>query len=322
VRSQMKQLVLHMPAGVIAPMRRGVISPLRAYFRYVPWRLGKEWLWRTVAAHLWWLEGTVTAATRSGDMLTIDASDIVGRYIYYFGIWEPNLTEWLRRVLRPGDVFVDVGANIGYFSVLASRLVGPDGLVVAVEPIPELHRQLEQNIAANGIANVRAVCGAAWDAHTSLDMFTREAGPSGTSTAYASWAERWHLVSAATVPAMPLSATLHPREIARARVIKIDAEGAEWRIIRGLYDVLSASRPDLEIVVEVAPKLLEQDHSSPEAIAALLAQHGFHPYRLDNKYEASAYYNGESVRPTRMNAWPEGVEQLDIIFSRSNSSVL
>src|SRR4051812_38970298 len=70
------------------------------------------------------------------------------------GRYEPSLTEVVRRYLRPGGVFVDVGANEGYFSAIAARLVGPTGRVVAVEPQARLRPVLEENFRLNGVANV------------------------------------------------------------------------------------------------------------------------------------------------------------------------
>lgn len=72
----------------------------------------------------------------------MDTQDLIQRYLYLFGAWEPHLTGWLRRRLRPGDGFVDVGANIGVFSVLAARLVGESGRVVAIEASADVHRRL------------------------------------------------------------------------------------------------------------------------------------------------------------------------------------
>jgi FkbM family methyltransferase len=324
MKRKLKRALERMPPRWRTTLRRLLVTPLRAYFRYMPGQTGKDALWRGVAAHLWWLEGTVTARTVSGDLLAVDARDTVGRYIYYFGTWEPNLTAWLQRSLRPGDVFVDVGANVGYFTLLASRLVGPDGRVVAIEALPEIHTVLERNVRANDARNVRAACVAAWNEDAALEMFTRvSGGPTGTSTAYASWATRWDLAPAATVTARPLPDILDPGEIERARIIKIDAEGAEWRVIAGLAGVLPHCRDDLEIVVELAPGLLREDGASPDDIARLLGEHGFRPYRLENDYDGSAYYGGNAARrPTRIAEFPSELEQFDVVFSRSDAPVL
>jgi FkbM family methyltransferase len=304
-------------------LRHVAIPPLRGYFRYMPVAHGKDLVWRKLVSHLWWLEGIVDAPTVQGDVLRVDASDIVGRYIYYFGVWEPNLTAWLARTLRPGDGFVDVGANVGYFSAAASRLVGPEGWVVAIEALPDTHAVLRHNLARNGLANVRTESVAAWDSEDTLEFFTRAAGPSGTSTAYPEWAERWDLAPATKVPARRLADLLSDREIERARVVKIDAEGAEWRVLRGFADALPRCRPDIELAMEVAPALLRLDGASAAALVALLGEAGFRPYRLENDYSPAAYYGDRDVRPpTRIEEIPEDVEQMDVVFSRTDAAHL
>lgn len=106
----------------------------REYVRHAPWSAGKRAL----------VENHLNAAlrdrplhrlarTRFGATFAVDTQDLIQRYLYLFGVWEPHMTRWLQRRLKPGDVFVDVGANIGYYSILASRLVGARGKVVAIE---------------------------------------------------------------------------------------------------------------------------------------------------------------------------------------------
>ncbi|MYS71579.1 FkbM family methyltransferase, partial [Streptomyces sp. SID5926] len=99
----------------------------------------------------------------SGGRFAVDTQDLIQRYLYLFGAWEPHLTAWLRRRLRPGDGFVDVGANIGVFSVLAARLVGDAGRVVAIEASPDVHRRLVGNARLNGLGNIRALNAAVSD---------------------------------------------------------------------------------------------------------------------------------------------------------------
>jgi FkbM family methyltransferase len=304
-------------------LRNVAIPPLRTYFRYAPVRHGKDLVWRRLVSHLWWLEGVVDAPTMHGHVLRVDAGDIVGRYIYYFGVWEPNLTAWLTRTLRPGDGFVDVGANIGYFSAAASPLVGSRGSVVAIEALPDTHSLLRQNMARNGLSNVRTACVAAWDCEATLELYSGAQGPTGTTTAYPEWADRWDLAPAAKVPAKRLADVLSDREIEQARVVKIDAEGAEWRVVKGFVDALPRCRPDLELVMEIAPALLEQDGASAAALVALLGEFGFRPYRMQNDYSPAAYYAGRAaLPPSRIEGIPDDVEQMDVVFSRTDASYL
>ena len=159
VRSALKSL----PPAFQAVLRGMLVRPVRSYVRYAPWSIGKLSLFNKISDHLWWLETTVDAMTLHGDLLQVDASDIVGKHIYYFGTWEPHLTNWIQRRLRPGHIFIDVGANIGYFTLLASRLVGETGKVVAIEASLPTFEALNRNIERNRAYNVRTVNRAAWD---------------------------------------------------------------------------------------------------------------------------------------------------------------
>jgi FkbM family methyltransferase len=84
------------------------------------------------------------------------------RLLHFYGEpYEPGLSRALRDRLAPGDVFLDIGANIGYFSVLAGRIVGPAGRVVSFEPHPEARSVLQQAVAANDLAGIIEIVPAA-----------------------------------------------------------------------------------------------------------------------------------------------------------------
>lgn len=312
--SSIKKAFARLPGPVRSLFRGPIIPPLRGYLRYSGGP-GRRAIWR-LASHLWWLERPVTARTRWGARLRVDAQDIVGRYIYWFGEWEPNLTRWLQRSLKPGDGFVDVGAYVGYFSILASQLV-KDGPVVAVEALPDTHACLLDNMARNGTKNVRAVNVAAWDSKGELEFFASGKNLTGTATLYRDWAERWQLSRQFRVPALPLSSILTEEEAARARVIKIDVEGAELHVLRGLVALLPGCRRDLELVVEVAPRILEDDGDSWQEMADLLATHGYEPRLLPNDYSASAYLSPRFDGPLPSAEIPRSAEQFDVVFTHA-----
>ncbi|MEF3112476.1 FkbM family methyltransferase [Streptomyces chrestomyceticus] len=260
------------------------------------------------------------ARTRFGATFVTDTQDLIQRYIYLFGVWEPHLTRWLERRLRPGDVFVDVGANIGYYSLLASRLVGEKGTVVALEASPDFHRVLRKQVAINGCGNVRAVNAAISDREEMLTFILASSHNMGANSIvpYAGEAE-----STFEVAAQPLSDVLSADELARARVIKIDVEGAEGSVVRGLVPLLDQLRSDAELAIEVTPqRMLELGESAEELLGALRA-HGFHMYRLPNDYTASRYpaaLRREAAVPIR---WREPItEESELLFSRVDAEAL
>ncbi|MEU7159227.1 FkbM family methyltransferase [Streptomyces chrestomyceticus] len=293
----------------------------RWYVRYAPGTLGKAGIVESyLNAGLRDHPRIRRARTRFGATFVTDTQDLIQRYIYLFGVWEPHLTRWLERRLRPGDVFVDVGANIGYYSLLASRLVGEKGAVVALEASSDFHRVLRKQVAINGCGNVRAVNAAISDREEMLTFILASSHNMGANSIvpYAGEAE-----STFEVAAQPLSDVLSADELARARVIKIDVEGAEGSVVRGLVPLLDQLRSDAELAIEVTPqRMLELGESAEELLGALRAN-GFHMYRLPNDYTASRYpaaLRREAAVPIR---WREPItEESELLFSRVDAEAL
>ena len=313
-----------LPESVRPILRLLTIRPLRFYFRYFPFSFGKLALWKRTAAHLWWLESHVKARTVFGSDLRVDANDIVGKYIYYFGKWEPNLTSWISQRLKPGDVFIDVGANVGYFSSLASKLLGDSGKVVAVEALPETFGRLKENLEMNGARNVRFANAAAWHKEEQVKIFTQPENPSGTTTLIQDWAVQWHLQQHVEVTAKPLPAILTPDEIKQARLIKIDVEGAEWNVVSGMASMMPACRHDLEIIMEVSRSMLEAHGKTGQDLLNVFSGWGFHPYHIVNDYSPAAYITQNAPpRPKRIERiFEEPGDQMDVIFSRIDAASL
>ena len=299
-----------------------ILSLVRSYFRYFPVRGGKRFLWGVLACHVRWLESWTTATTLFGSRLRVDLKDDVGRCIYYFGVWEPNLTAWITRSLSPGDTFVDVGANVGYFSALAARIVSDQGSVVSIESMPRTCDVLNTNFQLNGIRNGRIAPVAAWDSVGNLEMFGPSTGVLATASAIKSRADQFDLKSKVTVPCAPLSSILTEAEVKAARILKIDVEGAEWRVVCGMNELMESGREDLEIVLEANPDSLHQEGQSCQDVQMHFRSFGFHPYQIENIYgDLSRISLKPPSRPKRITQISES-EQTDVIFSRRDVDFL
>src|SRR5579875_1514459 len=174
---------------------------------------------------------TVDGVSEDGIRLRCRLPDLIPLYVYLFGTWEPELTAFLRRRLRPGDTFIDVGANIGYLSTLGSSLVGPHGCVVAIEPAAAARAALQENVATNDLTNVRLVAAVVSDREGELPLFVGPIYDSGITTTIA---RRFGLRQQGRVPAATLGALVTRDELATTHLIKIDVEGAEDRVLAGL----------------------------------------------------------------------------------------
>jgi FkbM family methyltransferase len=256
----------------ISPLALHLAPRMQAYMRDDGARGFKAWLYKTFldpytnvsAARL--VATSVFASRFEGKL-----SNVVQRAVFHFGVFEPNLTAWIRAHLKPGDVFVDVGANVGYFSLLASRMVGKDGRVIALEPAPSTFAVLEHNILLNKAENVRAVRVAAYDRIATLPMYSvaGEEAAGGASLVHVVGPQE------AEVSAAPLGDVLTSEELRRARLIKIDVEGAEESVVAGLLPLLDQLRDDAELVIELLPTTFA-------AVVECFAKRGFYRYLLKN----------------------------------------
>ena len=164
------------------------------------------------------------------------------------GDYEPNVTAVFRRFLRSGMHVIDIGANIGYFTMLAARLVGPKGSVLAVEPNPRNVRLLEASRRENGFEHVGIMQVAAGREPGLLVLNTSysngtTAPPPDTINA---------VLAAETVPCVKID-TLLPAG-GQIDFIKIDVEGAEYNALLGCQETIRRSRPI--IVSEFSPGLM------------------------------------------------------------------
>lgn len=149
--------------------------------------------------------------------------------------WEPTVIRELGRALRPGDVFVDLGAFVGAYTLLASRLVGPEGRVLAFEPDPATRRILELNVATNGALNVTVVPFAVGDRSGSVRF-----NASGDS------AGRIEAGGDIEVQQVALDDYCRDHEI-RPTVMKVDIEGGE----AGALGASTVAHSLRELVLEV-----------------------------------------------------------------------
>ena len=199
-----------------------------------------------------------------------------GKYIFAFREnYEPELVH-LERLLSPGDIFVDVGANMGIYTLVASRLVGEAGKVIAFEPSAQSFPLLRQNIALNGLTNVLAF-------PTALSHETGRArlyhGPDPVCNSLGkdpSWGG-----DAEEVATDALDNALRKISIDRVDVIKMDVEGAEEWVLRGALKVLTSMRPI--VIFEINPGVCSCLGLSPHGVPKLLQSLGYKCFVLEHR---------------------------------------
>lgn len=270
-----------------------------------------------------WLGGPmpVAAATRAGDRYLCALPDFIQTYLYLFGVWEPDVTAFMLRRLSPGATFVDVGANVGYHALVAARALGGEGRVVAIEASPSIFALLEGNLAANGAtARVRAVNKAAGETAGTVRTFK---GPD-RNIGLSSTVESRGLSPEADVDAAPLADLLEPDEISTARLVKIDVEGAEDQVLRGMGAFLDRCPRDVEIVLELSPTWWKDRDQTPRQVLQPLLDAGFNVYEIDNNLWPWRYLWARDVRPPRRlrASLDRRVPRLDLVLSRADAEEL
>ena len=293
------------------------VRVLRTYVRYGPTGRLAAALAETLDEYLQHHPITTTTCTQYGARISLTTNDLIQRYLYLFGTWEPNLTAWIRSRLKPGDTFIDVGANIGHFSLLAASLVGPVGRVVAIDASPHFAAALTLTAAANGYRNIRVVDSAVSATTGELSFYIKDHNNLGGTT---SVRPRNQPLPSFRAAAASLPDLLTPTELETSRIIKIDVEGAEADVVDGLLPYLGKLRQDAEIAIEISPnRLARQGRTAAEVIAALSAA-GFRCYRIDNSYAARSYTKHAVSQPRR---WCHDVTEMsELIFSREDHPTL
>lgn len=202
-----------------------------------------------------------------GLTFTLDLSDWIQRQIY-FGTFERQETKIVRKQLRPGMTFVDVGANVGYYTALAATLVGPSGRVVAFEPSPYAFRRLKQLIADNNLKHVTALNEGLSDVAGRLNLYLGIGSCNHTPTMVPH-----ENSSGVEVAVRTLDAVAEELGISQIDFMKIDVEGHELRVLAGARRLLTERRIK-NLLCEFNEHWLLQAGSSPEVLERLIASGG------------------------------------------------
>jgi FkbM family methyltransferase len=209
-----------------------------------------------------------------GHRMFVDDKDSMGLSID--PAFEPLETRFCIAAAKPGGVVVDIGANIGYYTLLFAKHVAPSGKVVAFEPDPDNFRLLSANVTMNAYANVTVVQAAVSNANEQLELYRNETNRMDHRTYDAG--EGWEAVP---VPAIRLDDyfTSDSRGI---DLIKMDIQGSEPRALAGMTRLLTEN-PAVVLVTEFWPYGLRGARQDPAEFLTQLSRLGFRFWRIDER---------------------------------------
>ncbi|MDO8751922.1 MAG: FkbM family methyltransferase [Dehalococcoidia bacterium] len=218
-----------------------------------PFKIARYWLLRTFGNPL-------QLVRVQGSVMRLDLRDRgIHADLFINGIREPQATKHLQSIIKPDWTMVDIGANIGYYVLMEARRAK---MVYAIEPGPENFKNLTHNVGVNGNLNVRSFQLAVGD-HEGVVGFTLAK------------ASNWNKVAADGKGDIEVQMTTLDKFLGGKKVdfVRMDVEGYEMAILRGMDRTLRESRPDM--FIEVHRDMLREFGSSQLEFMELLARHGY-----------------------------------------------
>jgi FkbM family methyltransferase len=246
---------------------------LAHYLRHSPIAKGRHRLLslaRPIGREIGHSVGWRRIRTRHDFLMDLNLKDWIPQDIFLLGEFEPATTTVVKILLERGDRVVDVGANIGYFSLLFSQCVGEQGQVHSFEPVPQLASMLQSNAALNRFSQITLNRVALSDHEGQAHFYVGPDDNSGLSSL------RQPRSSSASldVELKKFDGIFSPDE--NIALIKIDVEGAELAVVRGMDAYLRARHPN--ILLEVTKQFLEEMGDSEQGLLTHLQDLGYHCY--------------------------------------------
>jgi len=253
----------HCRTESIATLRRGFFESEEFACQNLREKLPRAWV--------------ITPVMRGKRSMWVDLGDRFVSFGCLFDHYEPIETRFVTAVLRPGDVFIDVGANVGWFTMPASTLVGEEGRVHAFEPRADTADYLAKTVVLNELqkqVTVHRFALSDAEGHRLLVWTRNTENPGG-----------YFVVDQVPTPEMEaqpvLLRPLDDLRLQRVDFMKVDVEGAEMRVFRGAQATLEKCRP--VVLSELSPDMLKRGSDvTPEAVFSLFETMGYRIFLIDS----------------------------------------
>jgi FkbM family methyltransferase len=213
------------------------------------------------------------------------------------GLLEQQDLEVFLSMLRPGMTVLDVGANVGMYSLLIARAVGPAGRVHAFEPTPRVATNLRRNVEINKLSNVEVRQMAVGASNGAATLYVGPESDRNSIVAKSASATE------VNVTVVTLDDYIRSHEIQTVDMVKLDIEGGEVDAVRGSKRLLSGDAAPL-VMFEINPQALAEAGSSATELRAVLASYGYTCHVL-HSYGGGEYANAFAIKPRHHERFPE-----------------
>lgn len=214
---------------------------------------------------------------KSGPEILVPLQDYVGKAAYFVGDLDRKISETIKRIVRPGDHVLDIGANLGVVTLHLAKLVGPTGIVHSFEPNPAVNELLSRSIERNNLKNVRLhTCALGATDGGTLELSFPEQNAGQATLTQTRPGEGWRSVQ---VPVKTLSALADEAGIGKIRLIKIDVEGFEKEVLTGARAWMTANPPDA-IIFESNESLADGE---ADPVVSMLTELGYVIYSIPKR---------------------------------------
>ncbi len=248
------------------PIRAKIARTIIQNFNFLR---GKDRLYLTLRSILQIPQKLTVDLTPAVD-LNINLEDYLQRWIFCHRLEDEPDYFYIGKVLKPGEHFLDIGANIGIVSLIASRSVGNTGKVYSVEALPATRKLLEENIALNEAQNIKVVPFALLDKTGEVQFFGSIDGNIGGSSLSAQGQKGAPVI----VEGRTLDSLLADGTIERCDVMKMDIEGAEILALQGMKNLFANHKPRA-VMIEIADEHLAQFSAKPADVIEFFTNHGY-----------------------------------------------
>ncbi len=210
--------------------------------------------------------------------MKLDLDEWIQQHIYFLGYFDHYGILFLKKNLKEGDVFIDAGANVGSYTLVAAKMVGKTGKVFSFEPAENIFNRLKENIELNGHENIIAEQKALFDKNSELEFYPAAKSNLGMSSIYHHDAENGRVEK---VEAVSLDDYFENHGTERLDLVKIDIEGAELYALKGMQKSIGKYKP--KILVELKEETLDRPGQSVNDIIDFLNEAGYQKFIIDEQ---------------------------------------